>query len=397
MVTARTSGVFGLVATLAAVPVVRLHPGCRTCAEHGPNDPYRAGSAWEIVRRAVPSIRDWPRVFRSEASPVSTVASALQLLTNRPLLVQPVVGVLTTSCADGRLQSTPVWFVLDGTDVLFSTMREFAKARRLRANPAATLLVIDPGDTNNWVEVRGGVHLEEADAVGINDDIAERYTGRRPYFGGVVPAGLAEIEHPVTCRLIPATVTTQPAASTPPTKMSPIPPLPPAPEGGCRRDAPLPADHLDLLDQPIVAALATRLPDGSAQTQPVWFARGGNDLLVNTSLERRKGRNLLADPRATLLVIDPAGTRWVEVRADVELSTREAEAQLDELTRRYTRYPKYYGHIYPRSRRTSETRVIARLHPIKIQISSQSGAGADWRKLRSQTTQSGDPTGQAMS
>jgi PPOX class probable F420-dependent enzyme len=140
-----------------------------------------------------------------------------------------------------------------------------------------------------------------------------------------------------------------------------------------------------------------RLPDNSAQTQPVWFARDGNDLLVNTSLERRKGRNLLADPRATLLVIDPAGTRWVEIRADVELSTREAETQLDELTRRYTRYPSFYGHVYPVTRRATETRVIARLHPRKIQISSESGAGADWRKLRSRTRHRADPTGQTRS
>jgi PPOX class probable F420-dependent enzyme len=241
------------------------------------------------------------------------------------------------------------------------------------------------------------VHLEEADAVRVNDDIAERYAGRRPYFGGVVPAALAEVEHPVTCRLTPATMMTQPEVPGPATKMSPIPALPPAPEGGCRRDAPLPADYFDLLDQPIVAALATRLPDNSAQTQPVWFARDGNDLLVNTSLERRKGRNLLADPRATLLVIDPAGTRWVEIRADVELSTREAETQLDELTRRYTRYPSFYGHVYPVTRRATETRVIARLHPRKIQISSESGAGADWRKLRSRTRHRADPTGQTRS
>jgi hypothetical protein len=37
------------------------------------------------------------------------------------------------------------------------------------------------------------------------------------------------------------------------------------------------------------------------------------------------------------------------------------------------------------ARRTTETGVIARLHPRKIQISSQSGAGEDWRKPRSRT------------
>ena len=299
-----------------------------------------------------------------------------------PLLDVPAVAVLTTICADGRLQSTPVWFLRDQCDVLFSTMREFAKARRLRANPDATLLVIDPSDSESWVEVRGRVRLEEADAVRVNDDIAERYTGARPYFGAVVPAALSEVEHPLTCRLVPETVTTQRAAPGSTTTVSRIPPLP-APADGCRGEVPLPADHLDLLDEPLVAALATRLPGGSAQTQPVWFARDGNDLLVNTSLERRKGRNLLADPRATLLVTDPTGSRWVEIRADVGLSTRGAETQLDELTRRYTGHPHYYGYLHPVAHRAGETRVVARLHPRRIQVSRDSGASADWRKLSS--------------
>lgn len=126
----------------------------------------------------------------------------------------------------------------------------------------------------------------------------------------------------------------------------------------------MPSDHLDLLDAPLVAALATRLPSGFPQTQPVWYARDGNDILVNTTLQRRKGRNLLADPRATLLIVDPVdSSRWIEIRADVDLSTQGAEEQLDELTRAHTRHACYYGRIYPLDQRQLETRVIARLHP----------------------------------
>jgi PPOX class probable F420-dependent enzyme len=132
----------------------------------------------------------------------------------------------------------------------------------------------------------------------------------------------------------------------------------------CGREAVLPSDHLDLPDAPVVAALATSLPSGFPQTQPVWFARDGNDILVNTTFQRRKGSNMLADPRATLLIVDPVdGSRWVEIRADVDLSTRDAEQQLDDLTRNYTRHTHYYGEIYPLDQRNLETRVIARLHP----------------------------------
>lgn len=114
--------------------------------------------------------------------------------------------------------------------------------------------MIDPHKSENRVEARGRVQLEESDAVRVDDDIAERYTGKRPYFGGVVPAALTEIEHPVTCRPTPASVHNRPALTGPATQMPPAPPLPAASEGGCRQHAPLPADHLDVLDQPVVAA-----------------------------------------------------------------------------------------------------------------------------------------------
>jgi PPOX class probable F420-dependent enzyme len=286
-----------------------------------------------------------------------------------PLLRQPLTAVLSTVLADGRLQSTPVWFTVDGTDLLVSTMREFAKARNLRARPVATLLVVNPADTGDWVELRCTVGLEDEGAADVLADISERYTGTRRYFGEVVPAELAATEHPVTCRLAPVSVTTPPPVppvSAPAPERSPNsePPAQPPPMVGCGQEAVLPADHLDLLDAPLVGALATWLPRGRPQTQPVWFGRDGNDLLVNTTLGRRKARNLLADPRATLLVVDPAdSSRWIEIRADVDLETDGAEQQLDELTRAYTRHDHYYGGIYPAWQRDRETRVIARLHP----------------------------------
>ena len=90
-------------------------------------------------------------------------------------------------------------------------------------------------------------------------------------------------------------------------------------------------------------------------------------MLVNTTLERQKGQNLMRDPRATVLIVDSydAG-RWIEIRGDVDLSEGDAIEHLDRLTRQYTRHPGYYGHIYPSSRRGSETRVIARIHPRRI-------------------------------
>jgi hypothetical protein len=51
------------------------------------------------------------------------------------LLDRPLPAVLTTEMPDGRFQSTVVWFNRDGGHILLNTMREFQKARNLRARP----------------------------------------------------------------------------------------------------------------------------------------------------------------------------------------------------------------------------------------------------------------------
>jgi PPOX class probable F420-dependent enzyme len=123
-----------------------------------------------------------------------------------------------------------------------------------------------------------------------------------------------------------------------------------------------------LLERALLGALATPLRTG-AQVHPTWFDVDGNDLLVNTTRERAKGRNLARDPRATMLVVDPAdASRWIEIRGDVELVEDGALEHLDRLTRRYTEHPSYYGHVYPTERAELETRVIARIHPRHINV-----------------------------
>ena len=105
-------------------------------------------------------------------------------------------------------------------------------------------------------------------------------------------------------------------------------------------DVAVPDSHLDLLARPIVGVFTTMLPDGQPQSSLVWVDYDGKCACVNTTLERRKGRDLLANPRVSLLVVDPDDTsRFVQVRGDAELVTEGAEGHLDALTRRYTHHP----------------------------------------------------------
>jgi PPOX class probable F420-dependent enzyme len=285
--------------------------------------------------------------------------------THAELLRRPLPAALTTEMPDGRLQSTVVWFSADGDDVLVNTMQEFQKARNMAARPFATLLVTEPPDARRWIEVRCRVRMTEDGARDHLDGLAEMYTGAASYFGDVVPAALARVEHPILCRLRPVTVVAGPGRVPPGSRASIEIEERRTP---CERDAKLPADHADLLARPLLAACSTRVGP-FAQTHPTWFERDGNDLLVHTTLERRKGRNLLVDPRATLLIIDPADAgRWIEVRGDVDLSTAGAEERLDRLTRRYTSHETYYGGVYEEAQRARETRVVARVHPRRVNV-----------------------------
>lgn len=139
------------------------------------------------------------------------------------------------------------------------------------------------------------------------------------------------------------------------------------PAEAARGDVPIPDTHLDLLTRPVCGVLTTLAPDGQPESSLVWLDHDDGCLRVNTTLERRKGRNLVADPRCSLLVVDPANTgRFLQVRGEAELVTEGAEAHLDALTRAYTRHPAYYGFVYPADQRACETRVIVRIHPRRI-------------------------------
>jgi PPOX class probable F420-dependent enzyme len=132
---------------------------------------------------------------------------------------------------------------------------------------------------------------------------------------------------------------------------------------------PIPASHLDLLTRPICGVLTTMGPDGRPESSLVWVDHDGECARVNTTLERRKGRNLTANPRCSLLVVDPANTgRFVQVRGDAELVTDGALAHLDTLTRQYTSHPAYYGFVYPVEQQARETRVICRIHARRITL-----------------------------
>ena len=74
-------------------------------------------------------------------------------------------GKVATTRADGRAHVVPVWFTIDGDDLVFNTWHTSAKAHHLRRDPRASLVVDLQEPPYAYVMV-------EAD-VTISDDLDE--------------------------------------------------------------------------------------------------------------------------------------------------------------------------------------------------------------------------------
>jgi PPOX class probable F420-dependent enzyme len=131
----------------------------------------------------------------------------------------------------------------------------------------------------------------------------------------------------------------------------------------------IPDSHRDLLERPICAVLTTLLPGGQPHACLVWVDHDGTCVRVNTTRQRQGGRDLAADPRLSLLIVDPANTgRFMQIRGHAELRIEGAVEHLDALTRKYTAHPCYYGYVYPAAQAALEERVVVRIHARRITL-----------------------------
>ncbi|HOU42050.1 MAG TPA: PPOX class F420-dependent oxidoreductase [Promineifilum sp.] len=132
--------------------------------------------------------------------------------------------------------------------------------------------------------------------------------------------------------------------------------------------ADIPAEFLDLVDGPPVAALSTLMPNGGPQTTAVWCDFDGAYVRVNTMRGFRKERNMRLNPRVTLLCFDPREPlRYVEVRGVVaEMTEAGAREHLDGLSLRYTGLTPYFGGCVPAELAATETPVLCRIRPVHV-------------------------------
>lgn len=64
---------------------------------------------------------------------------------------------LATIMPDGSPQVTPVWFSVDGDDILINTNEGRAKDRNMKARPRVAMVIQDPNDQDRYLGMRGAV------------------------------------------------------------------------------------------------------------------------------------------------------------------------------------------------------------------------------------------------
>lgn len=115
-----------------------------------------------------------------------------------------------------------------------------------------------------------------------------------------------------------------------------------------------------LLDGRNFATVATLNPDGGPQTSVVWVLREGDTVTFSSTTDRRKVRNLLRDPRISVIVFDTDNPyHSVEIRGLAEIAEdRDRAVQLAV-------NQKYLGEDPPEDPPGTE-RVAVRVIPNKV-------------------------------
>jgi PPOX class probable F420-dependent enzyme len=89
-------------------------------------------------------------------------------------------AVLATLNADGSPQTSAMWIGRDGDDLLFSTVEGRVKHRNMLRDPRVSVTVLDAGDPENYVELRGRVTMTPDIGRKIDTQLSWKYDGKDP-------------------------------------------------------------------------------------------------------------------------------------------------------------------------------------------------------------------------
>jgi PPOX class probable F420-dependent enzyme len=125
------------------------------------------------------------------------------------------------------------------------------------------------------------------------------------------------------------------------------------------RTSVIPESHADLLEQPVLAHVATVGPHGEPQNNPVWFGWDGENVLFSQTTQRQKYRNVQDEPRVALSIVDASNPfRYLEIRGTIErIDPDPGNAFINSMAKKYMGEDIYPWH------RPGDERVVLVVRP----------------------------------
>jgi PPOX class probable F420-dependent enzyme len=84
-------------------------------------------------------------------------------------------ATLATIGPDGRPQVSEVWFLADGDQIAISLNDSRQKTKNLRANPAASVFLLDLAMPYRYLEIRGDAEITPDDDYAFADRVGAKY------------------------------------------------------------------------------------------------------------------------------------------------------------------------------------------------------------------------------
>jgi PPOX class probable F420-dependent enzyme len=112
------------------------------------------------------------------------------------------IGWLTTAGADGQPQSSPVWFIWDGSSLWLRSQARAGKVRNIKANPRVAFHLADDGHGGDIITIEGSASLEAEPP----DQLLDAYFAK---YGETIRTGLQTTpeqlasDYPITIRVTP--------------------------------------------------------------------------------------------------------------------------------------------------------------------------------------------------
>jgi len=91
------------------------------------------------------------------------------------------------------------------------------------------------------------------------------------------------------------------------------------------------------LNKPRIARLATQGVDGYPHVVPIWFRRDGDDILFGSDRDNRKVRNILANPKGTVVIggEPPIEEEGYMIQGDLSIEEDPKHASMWKMLLRY--------------------------------------------------------------